>query len=81
MTRPVSFALAVLLIAAPDVRAQRESPVTIIAYGDTRFTDPANTTATNPKPSAPVPHFTLKDTFNQQTLQSSILQRGRRLSE
>jgi hypothetical protein len=33
------------------------------------------------EPSAPVPHFTLKDTFNQQTLQSSILQRGRRLSE
>ena len=28
--------------------AQSEKPVTVIAYGDTRFTDPSNVTATNP---------------------------------
>jgi hypothetical protein len=29
-------------------RAQSDTPVTVIAYGDTRFTDPTNVTATNP---------------------------------
>src|SRR5262252_6191728 len=27
---------------------QRRKPVTVVAYGDTRFTDPANVTATSP---------------------------------
>lgn len=29
--------------------SQLRSPLTVIAYGDTRFTDPTNTSATNPK--------------------------------
>src|SRR5260370_25994047 len=29
--------------------SQLSHPLTVITYGDTRFTDPANTTATNPK--------------------------------
>jgi len=35
-------ALAVVAVAQPD------RPVTVLAYGDTRFTDPSNLTATNP---------------------------------
>jgi hypothetical protein len=36
---------ATLTVAA----AERQKPVTLIAYGDTRFTDPSNVTATNPR--------------------------------
>lgn len=45
------FAAAAALAAAPGVRARlvsAEAPVTVLAYGDTRFTDPSNTTATSP---------------------------------
>src|SRR5580698_7880464 len=40
------------LISEPGVTFRVEnvpSPTTIIAYGDTRFTDPANVQSTNPK--------------------------------
>jgi hypothetical protein len=39
---------AVLGGAFSGVFAQSEKPVTVIVYGDMRFTDPANVTATNP---------------------------------
>src|SRR5262249_47396307 len=45
------IATAVVLFAAAGIRiavAQSEKPVVVLAYGDTRFTDPANVTATNP---------------------------------
>jgi len=37
--------MAVMLLG---VRSESARPVTIVAYGDTRFTDPTNTTATSP---------------------------------
>ena len=33
----------------PGLAARRQPATTVIAYGDTRFTDPSNTTATNPQ--------------------------------
>src|SRR5580765_5138546 len=36
------------LLAASGLFAQPTKEVTVIAYGDTRFTDPGNVTATNP---------------------------------
>src|SRR5262249_53331463 len=45
------IATAVVLFAAAGIRiavAQSEKPVVVLAYGDARFTDPANVTATNP---------------------------------
>lgn len=36
------------IVASLGLSAQRSRDVTVIAYGDTRFTDPANVTATNP---------------------------------
>jgi len=54
MFRPRRSWLAVVFVlslAAAGIRiglAQSDKPVVILAYGDTRFTDPANTTATNP---------------------------------
>jgi acid phosphatase type 7 len=45
----LALTAAAVLAAAPQCRARREPPVTVIAYGDTRFTDPSNTTATNPE--------------------------------
>jgi hypothetical protein len=43
--------LAVVTVVAgmPGLRAQREGSTTIIAYGDTRFTDPSNTSAASPQ--------------------------------
>lgn len=46
--RYVAAALLVVVALVPTVRTQSEASVVVIAYGDTRFTDPANTTATNP---------------------------------
>src|SRR5215831_20473670 len=46
----IATVFASLLVAA-GIRiglAQSEKPVIVLAYGDTRFTDPANVTATNP---------------------------------
>jgi len=43
----LSIAAAALALASLAL-AQAERPVTVIAYGDTRFTDPSNVTATNP---------------------------------
>lgn len=40
---------AVLLDARSPLVARRQQVTTVIAYGDTRFTDPSNTTATNPQ--------------------------------
>jgi hypothetical protein len=40
--------LGALAVAAPLERTRTAAPVTVIAYGDTRFTDTANTTASNP---------------------------------
>jgi 3',5'-cyclic AMP phosphodiesterase CpdA len=39
--------IGLMIIRAAPVTSQK--PTTIIAYGDTRFTDPSNTTATNPQ--------------------------------
>jgi 3',5'-cyclic AMP phosphodiesterase CpdA len=44
--------LTAVVIAAAYVSAQSPRPVTVIAYGDTRFTDPTNVTATNPRARA-----------------------------
>jgi hypothetical protein len=46
--RYVAAALLVVVALVPAVRTESEAGVVVIAYGDTRFTDPANTTATNP---------------------------------
>jgi hypothetical protein len=52
MKRALSFWLPLILIGAatvaPGLVARRAAPLTVIAYGDTRFTDPSNTAATNP---------------------------------
>ena len=40
--------LAIAIVGARFTRAQSDKPVTVLAYGDTRFTDPTNVTATNP---------------------------------
>jgi hypothetical protein len=49
--RNISPLIAALVVAGivGGARAQSDKPVTIIAYGDTRFTDPTNVTATNPR--------------------------------
>ncbi len=50
ISQTVSVLIAALIPAiVVNSRAQSDKPVTVIAYGDTRFTDPANVTATNPK--------------------------------
>jgi 3',5'-cyclic AMP phosphodiesterase CpdA len=46
------FTAAVVAFAAASVAAQAPKRVTLIAYGDTRFTDQANVTATNPRARA-----------------------------
>jgi hypothetical protein len=44
-----ALTVATLLSSLVSVRgARRDAPVTVIAYGDTRFTDLSNTTASNP---------------------------------
>jgi hypothetical protein len=40
------------VVAAAGLFAQRRKEVTVIAYRDTRFTDPANVTATSPRARA-----------------------------
>ena len=42
--------------ATTTLAAQAIAPVTIVAYGDTRFTDPSNVTATNPRARAELVH-------------------------
>ena len=42
------YAMLIVAIAAAVVRAQAPRVVTVIAYGDMRFTDPSNVTATDP---------------------------------
>jgi 3',5'-cyclic AMP phosphodiesterase CpdA len=39
---------SLIVVAAAGLLAQQETAVTVIAYGDTRFTDPSNVTATSP---------------------------------
>lgn len=46
------IAAAVVALAAAAVAVRSQKPVTVIAYGDTRFTDPNNVTATNPRARA-----------------------------
>ena len=49
--RLVLAACAVAIVSsvpATHLGARRRAPVTVIACGDTRFTDPSNVTATNP---------------------------------
>jgi 3',5'-cyclic AMP phosphodiesterase CpdA len=54
MFRVLSWSIAAVFVGslvAAGVRigvAQSERPIVVLAYGDTRFTDPANVTATNP---------------------------------
>ena len=54
MFRTLRWSIAVVFISSLVVigirigAAQSEKPVVVLAYGDTRFTDPANVTATNP---------------------------------
>jgi acid phosphatase type 7 len=43
------FIVALIAIVVSNAHAQSDTPVTVIAYGDTRFTDPTNVTATNPR--------------------------------
>ena len=43
----VRFTVVVVGLAAASVAAQSPKPVTVIAYGDTRFTEPTNVTATS----------------------------------
>jgi hypothetical protein len=51
MTPPVRalIPLLVVTIVVARVATQSTKPVTVIAYGDTRFTDPSNVTATHPR--------------------------------
>jgi 3',5'-cyclic AMP phosphodiesterase CpdA len=46
---PIVALVAIMVVSG---RAQSDKPVTVIAYGDTRFTDPTNVTATNPRARA-----------------------------
>src|ERR1044071_9414609 len=46
-TMRVTIAAGVLAVAV--LSAQAPSPLVIVAYGDTRFTERSNTTATNPR--------------------------------
>ena len=48
MFRFAQIAALVAAAAAVPLQKQTEKAVTILAYGDTRFTDPTNVTATNP---------------------------------
>jgi hypothetical protein len=43
------LAVVAVVVGIPGLRAQRDGSTTIIAYGDTRFTDPSNTSATSPQ--------------------------------
>src|SRR5262245_45823490 len=54
LSRIVPVLAAVLMLAGVYVRpfAQTTASVKVIAYGDARFTDPANVTATNPRARA-----------------------------
>ena len=47
-TFPIVTAALAGAAAVGGMRSQPEKPVTVIALGDTRFTDPANVTATSP---------------------------------
>jgi hypothetical protein len=44
--------LAAMAILMVSLSAQSPRSLTVIAYGDTRFTDPSNVTATNPRARA-----------------------------
>jgi acid phosphatase type 7 len=44
-----AVAVSIGVVAVLDAPVKSQKPATIIAYGDTRFTDPANITATNPQ--------------------------------
>jgi 3',5'-cyclic AMP phosphodiesterase CpdA len=44
-----AVAASIGLVAVLDAPVNSQKPATIIAYGDTRFTDPTNVTATNPQ--------------------------------
>jgi len=54
MRRAVHWSIRAIFLASAAAAgihitvAQSEKPVVVLAYGDTRFTDPANVTATNP---------------------------------
>jgi acid phosphatase type 7 len=43
------LAVVAVVVGIPGLRAQHEGSTTVIAYGDTRFTDPSNTSATSPQ--------------------------------
>ena len=47
-TRIRGVLASLVVVAAAGLLAQQETAVTLIAYGDTRFTDPSNVTATSP---------------------------------
>ena len=49
MRSTVAVRLTLAALAAVSLSAQSPRSVTVIAYGDTRFTDPTNITATNPR--------------------------------
>jgi 3',5'-cyclic AMP phosphodiesterase CpdA len=51
-TRTRTLIASLAVVAASGLFAQPRKEVTVIAYGDTRFTDPGNVTATNPLASA-----------------------------
>jgi len=44
----IRYAMLTVALIAATVSSQAARPVTVIAYGDMRFTDPVNVTATNP---------------------------------
>jgi 3',5'-cyclic AMP phosphodiesterase CpdA len=48
----VRVVAAAVALGAVSLVAQSTKPITVIAYGDTRFTDPSNVTATNPRARA-----------------------------
>ena len=48
----IRMTLAAAAIGAASISAQSPRRVSVIAYGDTRFTDPANVTATSPRARA-----------------------------
>jgi len=45
----IRLTIAAGIVAVAALSAQAPRPLTLIAYGDTRFTDRSNTTATNPR--------------------------------
>jgi hypothetical protein len=52
MTSQLRLAAAAVALVTVAVAVRSQKPVTVIAYGDTRFTDPNNVTATNPRARA-----------------------------